>query len=57
MSVLTEPMTDTPQQTDVSVMGRYKNIVRHRLLIMSVLVLAIVDCLFSCLISRGASAL
>ncbi|CFQ94288.1 iron ABC transporter [Yersinia frederiksenii] len=53
MSVLTEPMTDTPQQTDVSVMGRYKNIVRHRLLIMSVLVLAIVDCL----ISRGASAL
>lgn len=45
MSVSTEPMTNTQQQTDVSVMGRYKNIVRHRLLIMGILVLAIVGCL------------
>ncbi|CNH86550.1 iron ABC transporter [Yersinia frederiksenii] len=45
MSITTEPMAETPQQTDVSVMGSYKNIVRHRLLIMGVLVLAIVGCL------------
>ncbi|CNI15159.1 MULTISPECIES: iron ABC transporter permease [Yersinia] len=45
MSITTEPMAKTPQQTDVSVMGSYKNIVRHRLLIMGVLVLAIVGCL------------
>lgn len=45
MSVSTEPMTKTPSQADASVMGRYKNIVRHRLLIMGVLILAILGCL------------
>ncbi|CNH28860.1 iron ABC transporter [Yersinia thracica] len=45
MSVSTEPMTKISSQADASVMGRYKNIVRHRLLIMGVLVLAIFGCL------------
>nr|CBX71108.1 hypothetical protein YEW_CY12140 [Yersinia enterocolitica W22703] len=38
-------MTETSHQIDADVMGRYKNIVRHRLLIMGVLVLAIFGCL------------
>lgn len=45
MNVSTEPMTKTSSQADASVMGRYKNIARHRLLIMGVLVLAILGCL------------
>ncbi|AKP34940.1 FecCD family ABC transporter permease [Yersinia aleksiciae] len=45
MSITTEPMTKTSSEADVNVMGRYKNIVRHRLLIMAGLVLAILGCL------------
>ncbi|EMI4719208.1 iron ABC transporter permease [Yersinia enterocolitica] len=45
MSLSTESMTETSHQIDADVMGRYKNIVRHRLLIMGVLVLAIFGCL------------
>lgn len=45
MSVTTESMTKTNNQPDASVMGRYQNIVRHRLLILGVLVLAIIGCL------------
>lgn len=45
MSVTTEPMTKTHNPPDLSVMGRYQNIVRHRLLVMGVLVLAILGCL------------
>ncbi|CRG48826.1 FecCD family ABC transporter permease [Yersinia wautersii] len=43
--VTTEPMTKTHNPPDLSVMGRYQNIVRHRLLVMGVLVLAILGCL------------
>lgn len=45
MSITTESMTKTSSGADVNVMGRYKNIVRHRLLIMAGLVLAILGCL------------
>ncbi|WP_145590463.1 FecCD family ABC transporter permease [Yersinia aleksiciae] len=45
MSITTEPITKTSSEADVNVMGRYKNIVRHRLLIMAGLVLAILGCL------------
>ncbi|EIR91701.1 fecCD transport family protein, partial [Yersinia pestis PY-36] len=38
-------MTKTHNPPDLSVMGRYQNIVRHRLLVMGVLVLAILGCL------------
>ncbi|MBS0054733.1 iron ABC transporter permease [Yersinia sp. Marseille-Q3913] len=45
MSITTESMTKTSSEAGVNVMGRYKNIVRHRLLIMAGLVLAILGCL------------
>ena len=45
MTVSTEPMPQTSRQTDASVMGRYKSILRHRLLIMAGLVLVIFGCL------------
>ncbi|AGO56104.1 FecCD family ABC transporter permease [Serratia plymuthica] len=45
MSVSTEPMSDAKGQPDANVMGRYQHILRHRLLMMGVLALAIVGSL------------
>ncbi|ANI31550.1 iron-siderophore ABC transporter permease [Yersinia entomophaga] len=45
MSVTAEPLPKVKSQTDTGVMGRYQNIVRHRLLILAVLALAILGCL------------
>ncbi|AEF46473.1 ABC-type transporter, integral membrane subunit [Serratia sp. AS12] len=45
MSVSTEPMSDAKGKPDVNVMGRYQHILRHRLLMMGVLALAIVGSL------------
>ncbi|MGE4798944.1 FecCD family ABC transporter permease [Yersinia hibernica] len=45
MSASTEAMTKTSYQADATVMRRYKNIVRHRLLIIGGLVFAILGCL------------
>ncbi|CAI1554932.1 FecCD family ABC transporter permease [Serratia plymuthica] len=45
MSVSTEPMSDDKGQPGVNVMGRYQHILRHRLLMMGVLALAIVGSL------------
>ncbi|UNK29752.1 iron ABC transporter permease [Serratia plymuthica] len=45
MSVSTEPMSDDKAQPGVNVMGRYQHILRHRLLMMGVLALAIVGSL------------
>ncbi|AJI94469.1 fecCD transport family protein [Yersinia ruckeri] len=45
MSVIAESVPKVKSQTDTSVMGRYQNIVRHRLLILAVLALAILGCL------------
>ncbi|MEX3238412.1 FecCD family ABC transporter permease [Serratia quinivorans] len=41
MSVSTDPLSDAKGQPDVNVMGRYHHILRHRLLMMGVLALAI----------------
>ncbi|HEJ0403123.1 TPA: iron ABC transporter permease [Serratia marcescens] len=45
MSVSTDPMTDAKGQPNASVMGRYQHILRHRLLMMGVLALAILGSL------------
>ncbi|CAI1691724.1 Probable ABC transporter permease protein HI_1471 [Serratia quinivorans] len=45
MSVSTDPLSDTKGQPDVNVMGRYHHILRHRLLMMGVLALAILGSL------------
>lgn len=45
MSVSTDPMTEAKGQPDVGVMGRYQHILRHRLLMMGVLALAILGSL------------
>ncbi|CNE16489.1 iron ABC transporter permease [Yersinia nurmii] len=45
MSVTAEPVPKVKSQTDTGVMGRYQNIVRHRLLILAVLAVAILGCL------------
>lgn len=45
MSVSTDPMTDAKGQSNVGVMGRYQHILRHRLLMMGVLALAILGSL------------
>ncbi|MBN5381309.1 iron ABC transporter permease [Serratia marcescens] len=45
MSVSTDPMTEAKGQPDASVMGRYQHILRHRLLMMGVLALAILGSL------------
>jgi len=45
MSVSTDPMTDAKGQPDAGVMGRYQHILRHRLLMMGVLALAILGSL------------
>ncbi|WP_413502186.1 FecCD family ABC transporter permease [Serratia proteamaculans] len=45
MSVSTDPLSDAKGQPDVNVMGRYHHILRHRLLMMGVLVLAILGSL------------
>ncbi|CAI0700940.1 Probable ABC transporter permease protein HI_1471 [Serratia entomophila] len=45
MSVSTDPVTGAKGQPDANVMGRYQHILRHRLLIMGVLALAILGSL------------
>ncbi|HEJ9064311.1 TPA: iron ABC transporter permease [Serratia marcescens] len=45
MSVSTDPMTDAKGQSNAGVMGRYQHILRHRLLMMGVLALAILGSL------------
>ncbi|EMH4917279.1 iron ABC transporter permease [Serratia marcescens] len=45
MSVSTDPMTDAKGQPNAGVMGRYQHILRHRLLMMGVLALAILGSL------------
>ncbi|MGQ8816614.1 FecCD family ABC transporter permease [Serratia sp. NA_13] len=45
MSVSTDPLSDAQGQPDVNVMGRYHHILRHRLLMMGVLALAILGSL------------
>ncbi len=45
MSVSTDPLSDAKGQPDVNVMGRYHHILRHRLLMMGVLALAILGSL------------
>ncbi|OKB67126.1 iron-siderophore ABC transporter permease [Serratia marcescens] len=45
MSVSTDPMTEAKGQSDAGVMGRYQHILRHRLLMMGVLALAIMGSL------------
>ncbi|HGE8493424.1 TPA: FecCD family ABC transporter permease [Serratia marcescens] len=45
MSVSTDPMTEAKGQLDAGVMGRYQHILRHRLLMMGVLALAILGSL------------
>lgn len=45
MSVYTDPMTEAKGQPDAGVMGRYQHILRHRLLMMGVLALAILGSL------------
>ncbi|CAI1494708.1 Probable ABC transporter permease protein HI_1471 [Serratia quinivorans] len=45
MSVSTDPLSATKGQPDVNVMGRYHHILRHRLLMMGVLALAILGSL------------
>lgn len=45
MSVSTDPMPDAKGKPDVSAMGRYHHILRHRLLMMGVLALAIMGSL------------
>ncbi|MGQ6291290.1 FecCD family ABC transporter permease [Serratia sp. IR-2025] len=45
MSVSTDPMTDAKGQPDAGVMGRYQHILRHRLLMMGALALAILGSL------------
>ncbi|NLU15846.1 FecCD family ABC transporter permease [Serratia liquefaciens] len=45
MSVSTDPMPDAKGKPDVNVMGRYHHILRHRLLMMGVLALAIMGSL------------
>jgi iron complex transport system permease protein len=45
MSVSTDPLSDAKWQPDVNVMGRYHHILRHRLLMMGVLALAILGSL------------
>lgn len=45
MSVSTDPMTEAKGQSDAGVMGRYQHILRHRLLMMGVLALAILGSL------------
>ena len=45
MSVSTDPMSDAKGQPVVNVMGRYQHILRHRLLMMGVLALAIIGSL------------
>ncbi|HFD0316108.1 iron ABC transporter permease [Serratia marcescens] len=45
MSVSTDPMTDAKGQPSAGVMGRYQHILRHRLLMMGVLALAILGSL------------
>ncbi|HAY0632816.1 iron ABC transporter permease [Serratia sp. Lou2A] len=45
MSVSTDPMTDAKGKPDAGVMGRYQHILRHRLLMMGVLALAILGSL------------
>ncbi|HCB3600272.1 TPA: iron ABC transporter permease [Serratia marcescens] len=45
MSVSTDPMTDAKGQPNGGVMGRYQHILRHRLLMMGVLALAILGSL------------
>ncbi|AUU11751.1 iron chelate uptake ABC transporter family permease subunit [Serratia marcescens] len=45
MSVSTDPMTDAKGQLNAGVMGRYQHILRHRLLMMGVLALAILGSL------------
>ncbi|CUY81887.1 FecCD family ABC transporter permease [Serratia marcescens] len=45
MSVSTDPMTDAKGQPNAGMMGRYQHILRHRLLMMGVLALAILGSL------------
>lgn len=45
MSVSTDPMTEAKGQPEAGVMGRYQHILRHRLLMMGVLALAILGSL------------
>ncbi|QXX95167.1 iron ABC transporter permease [Serratia marcescens] len=45
MSVSTDPVTDAKGKPDAGVMGRYQHILRHRLLMMGVLALAILGSL------------
>ncbi|BEM24295.1 iron ABC transporter permease [Serratia marcescens] len=45
MSVSTDPMTEAKGKPDAGVMGRYQHILRHRLLMMGVLALAILGSL------------
>lgn len=45
MSVSTDPMTDAKGQLNAGVMGRYQHILRHRLMMMGVLALAILGSL------------
>ncbi|HAV2137173.1 TPA: iron ABC transporter permease [Serratia marcescens] len=45
MSASTDPMTEAKGQPDAGVMGRYQHILRHRLLMMGVLALAILGSL------------
>ncbi|MBH2803912.1 MULTISPECIES: FecCD family ABC transporter permease [Serratia] len=45
MSVSTDPITEAKGQPDAGVMGRYQHILRHRLLMMGVLALAILGSL------------
>ncbi len=45
MSVSTDPMTEAKGQPDAGVMGRYQHILRHRLLMMGALALAILGSL------------
>ncbi|ASL83777.1 iron ABC transporter permease [Serratia marcescens] len=45
MSVSTDPMTDAKGQPNAGVMGRYQHILRHRLMMMGVLALAILGSL------------
>ncbi|BEM29133.1 iron ABC transporter permease [Serratia ureilytica] len=45
MSVSTDPVTEAKGQPDAGVMGRYQHILRHRLLMMGVLALAILGSL------------
>ena len=45
MSVSTDPIPEAKGQPNVNVMGRYHHILRHRLLMMGVLALAILGSL------------